>query len=433
MNRRILKLAVPAIINNITIPLLGLSDTSISGHLGSPAYLAAIAVGTMMINVIYWLCGFLRMGTTGLSAQAFGARDFKLCRQILFKSLTIALSISLIVLILQSPLEKLLFYVISPDKDVMDFASLYFAICIWTAPAQLAIMAISGWFIGMQNTVIPMIIAIGINIINISLSIILVFIFDLGFKGIAIGTLSANWIGLLAAILFVRVYSKRFVVENHLSSKVGWKKFFSVNTDLFFRSACIMGVSLAVTSVGSRLGETTLAANAVMMQFFIFFSYFMDGFAFAAEAIVGKAVGASDKRSQNEGVRALVKWGALMASIFFIIYAFATLPISKLITDNTNVLEMVGQMKIWIMLLPPITVCAFIFDGVYIGLARTRILLYATLIATSVFFTYIVLDGGFVSVPSNTALWTAFEIYLLLRGFLLAAEYLKLERKSLNL
>ncbi len=432
LNKRILRLALPAIVNNITVPLLGLCDTTIAGHLGSPSYIGAMALGAMMLNVIYWLCGFLRAGTTGMTAQAFGAEHYDLTRDVLRKALTIALAIAFVAICCISPLRRLLFLILDPAPEVAPLASQYFEICLWAAPAQLAIMAISGWFIGLQNTLVPMLIAVGINVINIALSISFVWGFNLGFPGVAYGTLTANWIGLVAAVAFVAARLRR-LPDQECGRRVAWGRFFKVNTDLFFRSACIMAVSLIMTSIGSRIGEITLAANAVMMQFFLFFSYFMDGFAFAGEAIVGKAAGAQDFIAIRRGVKALLGWGAAMAVIFLLIYILLPDIIVAFITDVNEVRLAVADMHLWLALLPPITVSAFIFDGVFIGLARSRDLLVTTLIATSAFVAIAFIPGGSQSLPSNSLLWLAFETYLLLRGILLAACFMKFQRISLTL
>lgn len=436
-----MRLALPAIVNNVTVPLLGLCDTAVAGHLGRASYIGAMAVGAMMLNVIYWLCGFLRMGTSGLTAQAYGARDAAMSRDVLVKSFVIAGCLSLLSIILQSPLLAILLHIIGPDPDVRDLAADYFRICIWASPAQLGVMAASGWFIGRQNTVAPMGVAVGVNVVNIALSITLVFGFGLGFTGIAVGTLCAGWAGLFVILFMVR---RELDKESKLSPQagttltvkkesIGWKKFFRINSDLFFRSACIMCVSLAMTSVGARLGETTLAANAVMMQFFLFFSYFMDGFAFAGEALVGKAVGADDNNLLQRSVASLVRWGAAMALLFFLIYMVGSRTITGLLTDNDAVRMLAADMSPWIVALPPVTVAAFIYDGVFIGLARTRVLLTVTLASSAIFFTLAFLVSGPDDLPSNRLLWLAFETYLLLRGVLLACVYLKNRRKSLTL
>ena len=447
VDREILRLALPAIVNNITVPLLGLCDTAIAGHLGSAIFLGAMSVGAMMLNVIYWLCGFMRMGTSGLTAQAFGAGDMPAGRDVLSKAMTIAACLSVTAILLQTPLLRLLLAVIGPDPEVTAYASLYFRICIWAAPAQLGIMAVSAWFIGRQNTVVPMTVAIGVNVINILMSLLLVFVWHCGFAGIAAGTLTAAWIGFAGALLFVRrelagessKTGDRIKTKDNADGNAGakgrvrWKLFFSVNGNLFFRSACIMCVSLTMTSVGARLGELTLAANAVIMQFFLFFSYFMDGFAFAGEALVGRAAGARDGGMLHLCVRSLLRWGAWMALAFLLVYMVASGPITSLLTDVASVRQAVDEMHIWVVVLPPVAVSAFIFDGIFIGLARTGSLLVSTLIASAIFFATVFLGPRIGETLSNPLLWTAFEIYLLMRGVLLASEYVKIQRKSLIL
>lgn len=436
---------MPAIFNNITVPLLGLSDTAISGHLGDDVYLAAMAVGSTMFYVIFMLCGFLRMGTTGLAAHANGANDAKAGRDILKKATLIALVISALVLLANRQIERLLLYLIAPAPNIAAEAAKYFGIVVWSVPAQLCVMAMSGWFIGRKNTLIPMMVSVGINVINIALSISLVFKFDFGFKGVALGTLVANWLGLIAMAACLRKELRRDLpgtVEMKTNSenepaqgtgKVKWSTFFNVNGNLFFRSACIMGVSLSMTAVGAGISETALAANSVMLQFFLFFSYFMDGFAFAGEALVGNAVGAHDGTLLRNAVKALVRWGCVLAIVFALIYAVAGKPIVGLLSDSEAVLAEVARMQGWLVVLPAATVWAFIFDGVFIGLARTRPLLIVTLIGASLFFIIIALGKTSFSVDRNRVLWSAFEVYLLARGVLLGLRYLKLQRKSLIL
>ena len=211
LNKEILRLSIPAIISNITVPILGLSDTTISGHLGSELYIGAIAVGTMMFNVVFWLFGFLRMGTTGLTAQAYGARDNDECRKLLVRACALGLIIGVVILLLHIPIRWLLLLLISPEGQVADYATDYFNICIWGAPALLFNMAVMGWFLGVQNTVVPMIISVSVNIVNIILSLCFVFLFDMGFEGVAYGTMISNWVGVGIAILYVlKFYEWRF-------------------------------------------------------------------------------------------------------------------------------------------------------------------------------------------------------------------------------
>lgn len=429
LNREILRLSVPAIVSNITVPLLGLVDTTISGHLGSETFIGAIAVGSMMMNVAFWLFGFLRMGTTGLTSQALGASDRQLCYKLLYQSGGVALSIGLLLVIFQSAVLAVVSMLIDADASVAELAARYFGICIWEAPVLLCTMVILGWFLGMQDTVRPMIISVGVNVINICFSLVFVFVLGLGFKGVALGTLCANWCGFFLALFLLWRFSKRYggmvrirVIELVRASDL--RRFFNVNTDIFFRSACIMSVSLAVTAIGARLGEIELAANAVIMQFFLFFSYFMDGLAFTGEALVGRFAGGSNLGMLHRSIRRILMWSAVVAAVFFSVYALGYRTIISMITDQTDVIAYASTLRWFIILIPPVTVAAFVFDGFYIGLTATRPMLWVTLSSALVFFAvcFLHISGTTVaiSLPTNTTLWTAFLLYLLCRGFFLA-------------
>ena len=425
LNKEILRLSIPAIISNITVPILGLSDTTISGHLGSELYIGAIAVGTMMFNVVFWLFGFLRMGTTGLTAQAYGARDNDECRKLLVRACALGLIIGVVILLLHIPIRWLLLLLISPEGQVADYASDYFNICIWGAPALLFNMAVMGWFLGVQNTVVPMIISVSVNIVNIILSLCFVFLFDMGFEGVAYGTMISNWVGVGIAILYVlKFYEWRFpkICRTDILQLSDMGRFFKINTDIMFRSACIMSVSLTVTSIGAQLGALTLAANAIIMQFFILFSYFMDGFAFAAEALSGRFVGARDLQNLKRVINRLLLWALGVASVFTIIYIGGYKFIVSFITNEANVIATVDKYSLWLKLIPLVTVAAFIYDGIYIGLTATRQMLIATFLSAMAFLSICFIHpfgGNLIDLPQNHTLWIAFLTYLLLRGLML--------------
>ena len=425
LNKEILRLSIPAIISNITVPILGLSDTTISGHLGSELYIGAIAVGTMMFNVVFWLFGVLRMGTTGLTAQAYGARDNDECRKLLVRACALGLIIGVVILLLHIPIRWLLLLLISPEGQVADYASDYFNICIWGAPALLFNMAVMGWFLGVQNTVVPMIISVSVNIVNIILSLCFVFLFDMGFDGVAYGTMISNWVGVGIAILYVlKFYEWRFprICRTDILQLSDMGRFFKINTDIMFRSACIMSVSLTVTSIGAQLGALTLAANAIIMQFFILFSYFMDGFAFAAEALSGKFVGARDLQNLKRVINRLLLWALGVASVFTIIYIGGYKFIVSFITNEENVIATVDKYSLWLKLIPLVTVAAFIYDGIYIGLTATRQMLIATFLSAMAFLSICFIHpfgGNLIDLPQNHTLWIAFLTYLLLRGVML--------------
>ncbi len=434
-NDGILRLAVPAILTNITVPLLGLCDTAISGHLGHASFIGGISVGSMILNSIYWLFTFLRMGTTGLTATAYGTGSREAVMTVLRRALTIGAVVAVLMLLFREPLLRLMLWLTHPDPEVEALAARYFSICVWTAPAQLATMAITGWFIGMQTTVVPMMIAIGTNVVNIAASLLLVFVWDYGFTGIAVGTLVAQYAGVAGAACFAWHRSRSHCArtggkgswsrpgETGSEDSFGWGKFFSVNTDLFFRSAFMIAVSMTMTSVAARIGQNELAANAVGVQFWLLFSYFMDGFAFAAEALVGRYTGASDVRGRRRVVRRLLFWAASMGALFFVIYLAGFGSIVGLLTDVESVRLTADTLRPWITLLPPITVAAFIFDGIFVGLTRTRDMLLSTLLGCVAFFLIAFVRTGGVSIPGNRMLWTAFEAYLLIRGLYLSARY----------
>lgn len=427
LNKEILRLSLPAIASNITVPLLSLSDTAISGHIGDFRTLGAISAGSMMFNTAFWLFGFLRMGTAGMTAQAFGKKDERLAQTVFSQALAIAILSGLLLWAFSSPLSRLLCAVISPSADVAAAAIGYFRITIMCAPALLGIMAFNGWFFGMQSALYPMIIAIFTNLLNIALSITLVFWTDAGFEGVAIGTAAANWCGLvLAFILAVRFMKRKRLLAKlrDMADLSLLRRFFKVNSDIFLRSGCIMCVSLAITSFGARQGDLQLATNAVMMQFFILFSYFMDGIAFSAESLCGRFAGACDGTSLKLAVRQLLIWGFSVMLLFTGLYLSAGSGIAGLITSDADVLENVRRYSAWVVLIPPVTVLAFIFDGIFIGLTATRSMLAATVVSTILFFIVSLwhpFSPDAWSIPDNTTLWNAFLAYLLMRGIILAA------------
>lgn len=429
LNKEIMRLTLPAIVSNITMPLLGLSDTTVAGHLGSPVFIGAIAIGSMMQNVVFWLFGFLRMGTTGLTAQHFGAGDEKGCREVFSRSIFLGAFIGLQILVGRGPLKALLLRLLGPEGDVAAYATSYFDICIWGAPAMLVTMAIQGWLLGMQTTVLPMIVTITVNLLNITLSLLFVFAADMGFVGVAYGTLCATLLGVVLALIMAkyRVRGKQLWAGwRSISETSSLGRFFRVNTDIFFRSACIISVSMTVTAIGARLGALTLAANAVIVQFYIFFSYCMDGFSFTGEALCGRFAGSGERPLLLRSVRLLLLWSAAMAAAFTLAYAFGYRGIVSLITSETAVVEEIGRYRIWIILLPALSVLAFIYDGFFIGLTATRRMLAVTAIASAVFMavSFLHFDNGgiYIGLPTNDEMWLAFELYLFFRGILLAIQ-----------
>lgn len=431
MDKNILSIALPAIVSNIVVPLLGLMDLTIAGHLGSTSFIGAIAVGTMMFNLIYWNFGFLRMGTSGITAQAVGAEDKPAMAGTLRNALLLAFLLGITIIALQYPIRQTLLAAIAPEADIVPPVREYFGICIWGAPAMLATMGFGGWFIGMQNSTYPMLVSIAINAVNVAVSLLCVYSAGMGFAGIAVGTLVSQWTGfLLSAALFFRIKKKGQLPDfrDCKSRGLNLRKFFRVNGDIFMRSLCIMLVSLFFTAAGARIGSLTLAVNAIIMQLYMLFSYFMDGFAFAGEALVGKYEGAGDLQNLRKCIRRLFLWGTAVMTAFATAYGVFGENIMQLLTDDTAVLAHAESYRIWAAIVPAAGMAAFVWDGIFVGLTATRQMLVSLAVATILFFAA---DFGLTGICTpNTRLWTAFVSYLIARGLILTLAYRRLHKSA---
>ena len=420
-DRQILQIALPSIVSNITVPLLGMIDVAIVGHMGSPVYIGAVAVGSMIFNLVYWLFGFLRMGSSGLTAQALGSRDLTEVIRLLVRSVAVALGIALLLIILQVPLKWLMFWLIGPTTDVVPFATTYFYIVIWGAPASLALFSLMGWYIGMQNTRIPMFISIMQNIVNILASLTLVYGFGMKMEGVAIGTVIAQYAGLLMALgLLVRYYGRLFrhFRKDRLFQNI--QIFFTVNRDIFLRTLCLVAVNLFFTSAGARQGAVILSVNTVLLQLYLFFSYFMDGFAYAGEALCGKAYGAHNGMAFRETLRRLWMWMVMVTTAYTLLYILGGRWIVGLLTDESQVLDVAGDYLFWACLIPVSGCVAFIWDGVFIGMTATRGMLVSSFLSALVFFAVYGLTVGLIG---NHGLWLAQVTYLAMRGILQTIWY----------
>ena len=415
-NKRIFDIALPSIVSNITVPLLGLIDVMIVGHLGATSYIGAIAVGGMLFNIIYWIFGFLRMGTGGMVSQAFGRKDEGEIIRLLLRSVSIGLSVALLLIVLQYPIRKIAFIFIEATPDVQANAELYFRICIWGAPAVLGLYSFNGWFIGMQNSRIPMMIAITQNIVNILASLCFVFGLNMKIEGVALGTMIAQYAGFLMAFsLWYTRYAefRRRISWEGVFEKGALIRFFQVNRDIFFRTICLVAVTVYFTSAGSAQGEVILAVNTLLMQLFTLFSYFMDGFAYAGEALTGRFIGAEDKESLKHTIRDLFRWGVALSALFTVIYAIGGVPFLRLMTDDVMVQNAAAPYFYWVLAIPFAGFAAFLYDGIFIGATATRMMFHSMLVATLSFF---FLFFAFRGMLGNHALWMAFIIYLILRG-----------------
>ena len=409
MNKKILQLAIPSIVSNITVPLLGLIDVAIVGHLGSAAYIGAIAVGGMLFNIIYWLFGFLRMGTSGMTSQAFGQRDLKEVTRVLLRAVGVGL---------QYPIRKIAFLLIDATPEVRELATVYFNICVWGAPAVLGFYGFAGWFIGMQNSRFPMFIAITQNVVNIVASLSFVYLLDMKIEGVALGTLIAQYAGLfMASLLWLRYYGRLKIAFRwrEIIGKTAMKRFFQVNSDIFFRTLCLVAVTTFFTSTGARQGDVVLAVNTLLMQLFTLFSYIMDGFAYAGEAMTGRYIGARNNTGLQRMIRLLFRWGWGLSLSFTILYMIGGQDFLGLLTNDTTVINAAGSYYYWVLAIPLAGFAAFLWDGILIGATATRLMLYSMLVASGMFFLIYYI---FYALMGNHALWMAFLIYLSLRGIM---------------
>ena len=430
MNKRILGLAVPSIISNITVPLLGLVDVSIVGHLGSATYIGAIAVGGMLFSMIYWIFGFLRMGTSGLTAQAYGRRDLAEVILLFVRSLGIAFGLALLLILLQYPILKVAFTLIDATPTIKELASLYFRICIWGAPAVLGLYSFAGWFVGIQNSRFPMYIAITQNVVNIAASLFFVFIWNRGVAGVAMGTLVAQYAGLLMASLLWYGYYRRLwqkLNRQMLTDYEAMRSFFILNRDIFFRTLCLVAVTTYFTSRGAEQGDIILAVNTLMMQLFTLYSYIMDGFAYAGEALTGRYVGAHNQADLRRMIRTLFAWGVGLALAFTLLYGIGGSSFLSLLTNEQEVLNASSDYFYWVLAIPLAGMAAFLWDGIYIGATASRQMLYSMLVASVSFF---ILQRIFQQQMGNHALWMAFIAYLFLRGLVQTGLARKILLKS---
>jgi len=418
MDKKIFRLAIPNIITNITVPLLGMIDIAIAGHLGSAVYIGAIALGANIFNMIYWNFGFIRMSSSGFAAQAYGARDFTEALNVLIRSLIVGVGIGLLIVLLQYPIGKFALSLIKSGSESKAAVEIYFRICVWSAPAVLGTYAFKGFFIGMQNARTPMAIAILNNVLNIILSMLFVFGCGMKVEGIALGTMLSQVITLVVCVLmWLKFYGRlrKYIVRSSILETAAIRSYFRVNGDVFVRTFLLTLVTTFFTFVSSGMGDMILAANALLMQFFMLFSYFMDGFAYAGEALTGRYIGADNKVLLAGMLRRLFFWGFIVSAVSVMIYLFFPDPILKMLTNDKAVIETTKSFLFWTVLIPVTGFAAFLWDGVFIGATASKEMRNAMVFSAIVFFACY-----YIAVPilGNNGLWLAFILYLSVRGIL---------------
>lgn len=444
-NREILRLAVPSILANITVPLVGMVDIAVAGHLvggagsyGAAEFIGGIAIGSLLFDLLYWNFGFLRISTGGLTAQAFGRKDFQECTDIFARSLGISLIISLIILILQSPFPKAAFLVVKTSPTVKNLALQYFFIRIWAAPATLSLMVIKGWFVGMQDSFSSMVTDLVVNVVNIVASIVLTLGIGgwdgIGYPGIAVGTVIAQYSGLLTAVVIIRFKYRwmNFRVKIPDYGKV--KEIMSMNSDLFIRSVCFIAIYIGYTTIAARYGDVFLSASTILMKILMIFSYFTDGFAYSGEALTGRFIGERNREDLNQAIKLVFLWSMGVATLFIGIYAFAGSWMVSLMTSDTTVALACEKFLWWLLIMPPLGCAAFTWDGIYEGATATVPVRNAMILATITFFGIYFAGIWLTGIPSSSdgtdlasdamdLLLTAYFAHLLVRTIYLSAIF----------
>jgi multidrug resistance protein, MATE family len=427
-NRKVWRLAGPIILSNVSVPLLGVVDTAVMGHLPNAYYIGAVAVGAMIFSYVYWGFGFLRMGTTGLVAQAFGANNSVEVRALLGRGLLLALALGIAIFALQWPLIAGALWVIEASDQVETLAHTYFDIRVFAAPAALANYAVLGWLLGLQRARSALLLQVFMNGVNIVLDLWFVLGLGWGVEGVALATAISEYaaagVGVLLALRVLNQIGGRWSLPD-LIDPVQLKRLFVVNGDIFIRTLCLVTAFAWFTSRGASMGDVLLAANAILMNFQMIVGYALDGFAFAAEALIGAAIGAKDRKALSAAVRATTIWAGIFALLFSAVYAVAGSVIIAAMTDIGTVREAAQTFLLWAVLSPLVSVWSFQLDGIFIGATRTRAMRNGMAISLASFLLAV---WWFVPLWGNHGLWLAFYVYMIMRAVTLVVRYPALVR-----
>ncbi len=415
-NKAIWKIAAPMMASGISVPLLGFVDTAVMGHLAEAYWLAAVAAGSTLFTVLFMGMNFIRMGTTGMVAQALGSADNNQTRTLLAQSITLALVLAIALIVLQQPILEVALQLLGTDAQVSAATREYFYIRIWAAPATLSGFALIGWFLGMQNARAPLLITLTINFANILLDILFVPLAGLQITGVAWATVIAEYLGLAVSLCLLKPLLAQYpgsVSASDVWQLRSYKRMFQVNVALLLRTLTLMFTLAFVTAQGARFGAVILAANAVLMNFQMFLSYALDGIAHAAEALTGKAFGARNSDALRIVVKRTLNWSLLFAGLYTAIYLLAGAGIIDLITTIPEVRQTANDYLIWMIVSPFVSVWCFLYDGVFVGLTRSRemlIVMFASAVGVFLPVWYLSSDYG------NNGLWAAFIGFMAARG-----------------
>lgn len=426
MNREILRIAVPNIISNITVPLMGIASTFIAGRVAGAdgaTTIGALSIGVAIFNFIYWNCSFIRMGTSGLTAQAYGANEHKEYSLMLWRAVCVALGVGVAAFALQWPIGEFSLWFMSTSDSASDaMIADYFYTRIWAVPAGIMLFAFNGWLTGMQNAVIPMAVAILVNVLHICFSYLFSIVGNYGLEGIALASVVAQWTGVATmVIIIVAKYRHRLV-------RVSWgevmelssmRRFFSINSDIIIRTFCLVAVYTFFTKASADMGDKNiLAVNTILLQLFTLFSYMNDGFAYAAEALTGRFIGARDAVSLKRCIRLCVIWCFVVSFIYVGVYVGWWRDIFSLLVDSANsdleaLLTVAEQYIGWIIVIPIASALPFVMDGIMVGATRSRIMRNSMIWSSVCYFALLYGSSWLIG---NNAIWLAFTSYMFLRG-----------------
>jgi MATE family multidrug resistance protein len=429
-HQRVWSLAWPMMLSNLTVPLLGLVDTAVIGHLPEPHHLGAVAVGSMIFSILYWVFGFLRMGTTGMVAQASGRDDGERIRTLLGQSLILGAGIGLLILLLRTPLTDLALQLMDPEAAVLASAAEYTAIRAFGAPAVLCNFALLGWFVGNQNTRIALILLTSTNLLNMLLDLLFVFGFGMAADGVALATVCAEYFSLLLGFWFCRRMLGRLPgawAWQQLRRLGDYRELISVNRYLFVRTLLLLMTFAFFTAQGARQGTDILSANAVLLNFLLLISNALDGFAHATEALTGKALGQKRRRGFYQVLVCATFWSAISAVLLTLVFWLGGKPIIWLLTDIAEVREQAVRYLPWIILLPLIGTWSFLLDGIFIGTTQVRAMQNTMLVSVLLVFAPI----WWLAQPlGNHGLWLAFLSLFAARGLTGAWVFWRLQRQD---
>lgn len=422
------------ILSNITVPLLGIVDTAVIGHLGSAHYLAGIALGSAVISILFWLAGFLRMSTTGLVAQAYGKNDLTQLAALLKRSLLLASAVAVLLIVLSPLIKHAIAYLSAANGDVLNQAYQYFSIRIFSAPAALCNLVLLGWMLGVHYGRGPFYLLLVTNIVNIVLDIYFVVYLDWAVAGAAWASLIADYTALVFALFLVAKLAKKQDIDLNVPNWLSISKMaelLSLNRDIFIRSLILQLCFSFMTFYAARIGETTLAANAVLLNFLMLVSFALDGVAYASEAKVGQAKGQGSVKNIELWVKISVFWGMLFGVLYSLFFALFGNTIIKLLTNVPEVIQEATHYLPWIVVLPILAMSCFLFDGIFVGLTRAKNMRNSMILSAGVGFFGVF--WVFIDLQNN-GLWLAMSCFMLMRGVTLIIKYhhLKINNQLLD-